>query len=206
LGKALRRSVDVFGVLAGLGVLTVIGLYGVQRYEHDQKLKIVGDSLREFERVLSIQAASKTVEVTSHGWPNTMDPAWFGGSPPQNPLAPPDRPWVEIATEDQADLADPPVRITAQRDIAGFWYNPYKGVVRARVPLLASEETTVDLYNRVNGSSIRTCVQPLVPKPAAPPPDEDGQDTTDAKKNLPSSLPRVRVSTVPPGEPAGDPK
>jgi hypothetical protein len=48
---------------------------------------------------------------------------------------------------------------------AAFWYNPYKGILRARVPYDISDERALDLYNRVNGTSVSSIygVEALLP-------------------------------------------
>jgi hypothetical protein len=175
VASTLRRAVDVVGVLTGVGALIVVGFVNLNRYRTQQQTEITAAGLREFDRTIAVQAASGAVERTRRGWPATMDPAWFGGSPPRNTLMPPDAPWVEIAPEIEANLLDPPARVAPDRYHAGFWYNPYQGVVRARVPLTVSESRSVELYNRINGRSIKSGFEPNpeLLKPAPPPPVED---------------------------------
>ena len=36
---------------------------------------------------------------------------------------------------------------------AMFWYNPVRGIVRARVPDQTTDESTLSLYEQVNGES-----------------------------------------------------
>jgi hypothetical protein len=185
--SSLRRVVDAVGIIAGIGVLTIVGVFGVQHYQREQHITAVGRSLHEFERILSLQAAAKQVELSPHGWPLTMDAGWFRSAPPANALLSSDRPWVEIATQREGELTDPPVRVAAQRSTAAFWYNPYRGLIRARVPLLASEQRTIDLYNRVNGSAVSAGFEPLAeeaPKveAATPPPPKE------------PALPKIRVT------------
>jgi len=84
----------------------------------------------------------------------TIDPAWFQEAAPGNPLLDEDRPWVEVAGTSQADLLHPPVRMAVEKSIAAFWYNPYQGVVRARVPVMVSDDKATELYNRVNGTGM----------------------------------------------------
>jgi hypothetical protein len=160
MSRALRRSVDVAAALMGLGVVAVVGLYATRQVRERTQTQGIAEALREFDRTLAIQAGSKQVELTSRGWPVTVDPGWFLGSPPRNTLVPQDRPWVEVAPPDQAELLDPPLRISGSREIAGFWYNPYQGVVRARVPMAVSERKSIDLYNQVNRRTIDAIYQP----------------------------------------------
>jgi hypothetical protein len=38
--------------------------------------------------------------------------------------------------------------------MAAFWYNPYQGILRARVPVMISDEESLSVYNRINSSSL----------------------------------------------------
>ena len=165
MANSLRRAVDGAGVLAGIGAAIVIGLYTFRQLEFSHRVDVAVTSLREFDRAIAVHAAAGGAELTPQGWPASIEPKWFEGVPPKNPLLSPDRPWLEVAGASEAQLLNPPVRIAAERGIAAFWYNPYRGVVRARVPLLISEQDTVDLYNRINHTTISACVEPLSPDP-----------------------------------------
>lgn len=111
-------------------------------------------SKRSIEREVRIRAAMKEVELNEMGWPRTIDPAWFGSSPPRNPFITLDHPWLEIATDEQSNLIDPPIRQALTPDVAAYWYNPANGIVRARVGPSVTDAGAVDLYNRVNGASV----------------------------------------------------
>jgi hypothetical protein len=165
MARTLRRTVDVVAALMGLGVVAVVGLFVSERLQDRSQTHSLAAALEEFDRTIAIQAGSHQVELTNRGYPVTIDPSWFLGSPPRNPLLSADRPWVEVATLDQAELLDPPLRIAASPETAAFWYNPYKGIVRARVPLKMSERDSVELYNTVNERNIDTIFKPLVVDP-----------------------------------------
>ena len=47
-------------------------------------------------------------------------------------------------------LTHPFIRCDVSGAAAEFWYNPYLGIVRARVPYLRSDRETLALYNDVN--------------------------------------------------------
>jgi hypothetical protein len=51
-------------------------------------------------------------------------------------------------------MLHPPVRLTLDDRMASFWYNPYQGVVRARVPVQVNDDAALELYNRINGCSL----------------------------------------------------
>jgi hypothetical protein len=179
VANSLRRAVDVAGVLAGIGAAVVIGLYSYRHIERQHRIDTTITALREFDRAVAINAAGRDAQLTANGWPVSVDPAWFEGQAPRNLLLSADRPWLEVASEDEAALLNPPLRIAAQGEIAAFWYNPYRGVVRARVPLLISEQDTINLYNRINHTTISACVEPFTParKPAQQPaPQENDGD------------------------------
>ena len=40
-----------------------------------------------------------------------------------------------------------------------YWYNPANGAFRARVPQQSTDQETIDLYNRVNGTSVTSLNQ-----------------------------------------------
>lgn len=111
------------------------------------------------------------VPVNGRGWPRTIDPAWFGGSVPRNPLVPATHPWLEVAPEWQYRMTDPPVRIALTEDEAAFWYNPATGIVRARVSQAVSDERALEVYNEVNGTALKTLFLPV--ESAASVPEEE---------------------------------
>ncbi|RMD62322.1 MAG: hypothetical protein D6824_06910 [Planctomycetota bacterium] len=48
------------------------------------------------------------------------------------------------------------MRVAVDESVASFWYNPGTGAVRARVPATVSDQRAVELYNRVNNTSLRS--------------------------------------------------
>lgn len=109
---------------------------------------------RALEREVRIRAAMKEVELNPMGWPRTIDPAWFAMSPPRNPYVSGDHPWVEVASAEQRNLVEPPIRQALTEDVAAYWYNPANGVIRARVGASVTDAGAIDLYNRVNSASV----------------------------------------------------
>lgn len=106
------------------------------------------------EMEVRYRAATKKADLNSRGWPHTVDPKWFEDQPPQNRLVDNLRPWIEVAPVEQAELTHPPIRITINDQLAAFWYNPYQGLVRARVPIQVSDDSATALYNQVNGTDL----------------------------------------------------
>jgi hypothetical protein len=101
-----------------------------------------------------LQTAMEKIEMSQRGYPLHIDAAWFAGNLPVNPLLGPSHPWLEIASEDQRDSRHPTNLIAFRRDVAQFWYSPYTGEVRARVPAEVSDATALRLYNRINGTAL----------------------------------------------------
>lgn len=157
--SSLRRTVDV--VAMGLCCVAAT-LVVIQQTRSDSVENVVVQTelaLSRFHSVLKVQATTNGVAVNGRGWPNTIEGNWFDDEPPLNHLLTGDRPWVELAPAEDADRdhpADPVAFDTDGRKSASFWYNPYRGVVRARVAPQINEDQTLALYNRVNGVFLAT--------------------------------------------------
>lgn len=150
----MRRFVDV-AALVGTAVL--LGLIVHSRWQHDadqRKVDRVTDEVRRFNQMVSLRATMKDTELNNRGWPTTIESDWFKDGPPVNDLLTPSRAWVEVATPDQADLEHPDMRMAVHDGLAGFWYNPYQGVVRARVPVSINDQAALAMYNTVNGTQV----------------------------------------------------
>lgn len=145
-------------MVAGL-VAVGLGFTGVRQEERsrDSLCLSAQERCRALEQMVKYRAAAKKGELNVRGWPVTVDPTWFEHAPPTNPLLDQDqRPWVEVAGSEDEPLTNPPVRIAARPETAQFWYNPYQGIVRARVPVMVSDELAVETYNQINGTGLRT--------------------------------------------------
>lgn len=156
----LRRTVDVVSVLAAAGLIAFISIATSDRMREKRDVESVASDVARFQQVLSYRAAANQAEVNQRGWPITVDPQWFNGDPPRNVLVSPERPWVEVATPAEATLNDPPMRMTINPKLASFWYNPYQGIVRARVPVSISDAKALSLYNSINGTHLSTIYAP----------------------------------------------
>jgi hypothetical protein len=163
----LRWAVDLATVVSA-GVL-IGGLYYVsaERTKERHQTEQVAGEVTRFQNELSVRAASGLAsEVNPRGWPTTIEPEWFNGAPPLNTIVSGDRPWVEVAPPEHAKLVNPPMRVAGDGSQASFWYNPYLGIVRARVPMQINEARAIDLYNSINGTGIASLYEP----PPAPEP------------------------------------
>lgn len=156
----LRRTVDVVSVLAAAGLIAFISYASSDHLRERQTIGAVAANVDRFRQVLAYRAAANEAEVNQRGWPVTVDPQWFNGDPPRNLLVSPERPWVEVATPNEAQLMDPPVRMTLDPKLASFWYNPYQGIIRARVPVSINDAKALSLYNAVNGTHLESIYAP----------------------------------------------
>jgi len=97
-------------------------------------------------------------------------------------------------------MLDPPVRMTIDGKLASFWYNPYQGIVRARVPVCVSDRKALDLYNSINGTRLSELygAPPEPPResgPALPSGAEKPRATAEVPEQAPDlgpSIPRAR--------------
>ncbi len=136
------------GLLAG-----AVYLYQ-QDHERERNIEQTRDQVRRIEQQIKLQGTLGDLGLTDRGYPATLDPDWFDPGLPLNALLSAAHPWVEIAHEDQAALSHPLDPVARYRSQAQFWYNPYTGIIRARVPAMPSDRSTLELYNRVNGSRL----------------------------------------------------
>lgn len=147
------RDLALLVVIAALVGGVVIHLR--RSRDQEQMVQQAASEVLRMETELKYRSATRTTELNARGWPVTIDPKWFNESrPPINLLVSQNRPWVEVASADQAGLMHPRVRVAVEESLAAFWYNPYQGVVRARVPVMMNDDATLDVYNRVNACGL----------------------------------------------------
>jgi hypothetical protein len=60
-----------------------------------------------------------------------------------------------------------------------FWYNPYQGVIRTRVPPAISDQRSLDLYNRLNRCNLSSIFPTERDSPAPADPHADTNATVD---------------------------
>jgi hypothetical protein len=131
-------------------------LYFRTNQEKEAMIERAAGELRRVELELKYRAAAKLPGLNGKGWPQQIEEEWFRGPSgvPRNPLVSSERPWVDIATGEELEMDHPALKMTADPRLAGFWYNPNLGVVRARVPVMVSDVDSLELYNRVNGTHL----------------------------------------------------
>jgi hypothetical protein len=149
----MRLAIDS---LIALGLVGVLGLVLADYRATARKL--------EEERQVHLALSRLAEQARYHGaleqpgecgpvFPATISPAWFKNGLPLNAVAL-GHPWLDVAPAgDGAD--DPPDPVLHSRAQAGFWYNPSRGVVRARVPGQGEPGAALDLYNQLNNSGLK---------------------------------------------------
>ena len=93
------------------------------------------------------------VELNEFGYPHQIDPSWFNGTGARNKLAKDNSPWIELAMPGELDRNHPNDPTFRGGRGAMFWYNPVRGIVRARVPDQTTDEATFALYESINGDA-----------------------------------------------------
>jgi len=121
-----------------------------RRQSEEELIRVTERAVQRISQEIKVQAATQNVELNARGWPVTIDPEWFRGAPPHNRLTPASCPWLEIAAGSEQDLDHPTHRLALDRSTPAFWYNPGKGIVRARVGPMISDKRALEVYNRVN--------------------------------------------------------
>ena len=148
----MRLVLDTLVALMLVGVLG--GITWQQRAERVRAERIEGvrQAISAIESQSLYHAALGDAEATVHGYAVRIDPAWFSPRP-MNLLLETHPRWLDQAAGEERQRFHP-AGIVAEGGWAAFWYNPGRGLVRARVPMQLSHQATVDLYNRVNSSSV----------------------------------------------------
>jgi len=161
----MRRVIDILIVLMLVAVL--IGLVWHYRAEAKdlENYRTVHDAMsRLYEQALFHGTLDD--QTTKAGFPLILQPKWFGDSLPVNVEAGEGQPWLDIAP--LGDMSDhPPDPIIYNGEQAGFWYNPNRGLFRARVRTQFTDEETLALYNQLNNTALKS--MPRDPRPERKP-------------------------------------
>lgn len=175
----MRMLVNIAAALCVVAVVVPIWMQDAREAEERTRAAETVRAVRHIEQTLRAKVAFSGVTANVRGWPETIDARWFsdpsGGTGsdamPRNALVPSEHPWIEIAPPEEAGLKHPPVRLAVSPTLAGLWYNPYQGVVRARVPVQVSDAKSVALYNQINGTGLYSIFAQETPldSPVRPP-------------------------------------
>ena len=153
----MRLAIDSLVALMIAGVIAGVVFYSRQNDQQEVDVERVSIDVQRFQQQITLQSAIGVVELSDQGYPAVIDPEWFkqdDGGLPKNPLLDDQNPWLEIAGPSQSDLNHPIKRTVSDRRTAKFWYNPYTGLVRARVPGGISDSESILMYNEINGSNL----------------------------------------------------
>ncbi len=157
----MRRIIDMLIVLMLVAVL--VGL--VWHYRGEQKdledYRSVHDAIsRLYEQALSHGSVEEA--TTKAGFPLMIHERWFGVELPVNVAVDANQPWLDIAPlGDMSDHPPDPVILTPTQ--GGIWYNPNRGLFRARVMPQFTDEESLTLYNRLNNTALK-----VLPRDARP--------------------------------------
>ena len=150
----MRLFMDSMVALMLVAILAGVMWHNRVDAQHTQARDLARAEVRRFQQQIMLQSALAQVERTDRGYPQNVEPDWFQGKLPTNPLLDASYPWLEIAAPDEADYQHPLQRVAGNNSIAKFWYNPHTGVVRARVPSGGSDKASLEMYNFVNDCTL----------------------------------------------------
>lgn len=151
--KPLHIAFDI-ALLASLAAVG-LGTLGWWRDQEDVQLRMLATeaAVRTIQAHIAIEATLGGEQLNSDGFPSSIDPRWFEGGTPLNRLAPEGAPWVELAARDELERDHPKQMSFTGGRHAMFWYNPTRGIIRARVPEQASDFRMQETYSAANGIS-----------------------------------------------------
>lgn len=146
-------------IVDSLIALMLVGILGTLLWHHRgqqrelERYQFMHQALARLHDQATYHRALGDVECAQEGFPLRIAPGWFGDEMPVNILVSTQRPWLDVAPPgDEHD--HPPDPVIEHDDQAGFWYNPTRGVFRARVAPQLTDQQTLALYNRVNGTAL----------------------------------------------------
>jgi hypothetical protein len=151
--RPLHACIDVLVIGAAAAALVT----ALQLYESDLQDQSVIDETRAalstIRSEVGIHSAIGDVELNEYGHPHQIDPTWFRESSVRNQLAKQNAPWIELALPAELDRNHPHDPTFRGGRGAMFWYNPIRGIIRARVPDQTTDEATLALYESINGEN-----------------------------------------------------
>jgi len=152
--KQPRLLVDGLIALLLVGVLVCVVLFHREQNEMTRHYQTVRDALAVLHERAFYHGVLGKDEQDAKGFPQTISPLWFRAEGlPMNAAVPGRQPWLDIAPQGD-DSYHPPDAVITRSDQAGFWYNPNRGIFRARVMPQWSSTATLQLYNQLNGVAL----------------------------------------------------
>jgi len=151
--RAIRISIDLLVIGSAAGALVWALWAHEQGLAEQSAIQSTRASIAQIEAELGIRAALGKAELNEFGHPEAVDRSWFEDNAPCNALACDNAPWIECALPFELGREHPRDPTFRGGRGAMFWYNPRKGIVRARVPESASDEAARTIYAEVNGAA-----------------------------------------------------
>jgi len=140
-----------------IALLLVAVLVGVLFHYLSEQTKL--DNYQQVHRALgdlyeqAVIHGSEDDNQTETGFPLVMKKVWFEPVP-LNPMLDTKHPWLDIAPP--GDRSNhPPDPVVYKDEQAGFWYNPNRGIFRARIKLQFTNKDTLRLYNQLNNCTLK---------------------------------------------------
>jgi hypothetical protein len=148
---SLRRIVADVLIVVGLSAIA-FAIYDSMRHNEERAAAISATkvSVRTIQAQLDLYVAGESISINDQRFPSAISAEWFDGVRPVNTLLGVDRPWVELASFEELARTHPLDVTVGGGDGAMFWYNPARGIVRARVPRTLTDAEAIRIYNEVN--------------------------------------------------------
>ncbi len=119
----------------------------------------------------NVNLVGMTVEYHKHrsndgDWPEVVDTAWFSS---QRYPYHPDRPDAvpKVQNVDTPGETHPASKVLSVASAGAYWYNAANGQFRSRVRDMGDASVTLEMYNRVNQSSLTSLTATKAPPLAA---------------------------------------
>lgn len=149
----MRLVIDSLIALMMVTILGGIVLHHRQQEDLLVKYQTAHHELSHIREMVIYHTALDQDALNEWGYPAVILPVWFAGGVPFNRMVPANHPWMDLAPP--GDMNDqPPDPIATGPQQAGYWYNPSRGIVRARVTQQFTEQATLALYNQINSTML----------------------------------------------------
>jgi hypothetical protein len=153
--RPIRVCIDILVVGSATAALVLALRLYESKLDEVSAIDSTKASLSQIEAEIGIRSALGDTSLNEFGHPSAIDRAWFIDHDPTNALASDRAPWIECALPGEFSRDHPRDPTFRGGRGAMFWYNPIRGVIRARVPESASDESARILYETVNGDAWR---------------------------------------------------
>ena len=153
-GAKLRFiSNTIFVIL--LAAMLALG-WGFWKHHQDEQDEFAQarQAVELIQHEVNRRMAGEEGPLNEFGYPPTIDPEWFDAMVPANPLLDHDRPWMELANTSDLQRGDPRDPVVMKSTQPELWYNPRRGIVRARVSQMVSDRKTLEVYNYINHAEL----------------------------------------------------